>query len=194
VSVGSLFEALGSEEFCVTAVRGLALQEVLDRLGVVDRGNVPEYRMDNAAESLGLDDWSVRLYCPSGSGWAYLFDVNGQTGVTHKIPVLKRLSAGTEAVSVWSLIGSTTRIAQVRDGEILAACSTWMFTPASGPEPDRLNRALEKAGFFQENETEDEVDDARAALDAVESEFGLAVEPKVVVGPLPTVIVPVRPD
>ncbi len=192
--MGSLSEALGSEEFCATAVCGLTLEEVLDRLGVVDRADLPEYRIDNAAESLGLDDWSVRLYCPSGSGWAYLFDVNGQTGVTHKTPVLKRLSAGTEAVSVWSLIGSTTHIAQVRDGQLLATCSTWMFTPASGPEPDRLNRALERAGFFQEDEAEDDFDDALAALDAVESEFGLAVEPEVVVGPLPTVIVPVRLD
>lgn len=192
--MGSLSEVLGSEEFCMTAVRGLTLGQVLDRLGVTGQEGLPEYRIDNAVESLGLDDWAVRLYCPSGSEWAYLFDVNGQTGVTHKMPVLKRLSAGTEAVSVWSLIGSTTHIAQVRDGEILATCSTWMFTPASGPDPDRLNRALERAGFFQEDETEDDFDDVLAALDAVEGEFGLAVEPGAVTGLLPTVIVPVRLD
>ncbi|MEU8653713.1 DUF6461 domain-containing protein [Streptomyces sp. NPDC048737] len=185
-------EVLGSEEFCVTAVRGLTLDEVLDRLGVVDRGSLPKYRIDNVAKHLGLDDWAVRLYCPSESEWAYLFDANGQSGVAQKAPVLKRLSEGTEAISVWSLIGSTTRIAHVRGGEVLARCSTWMFEPASGPAPDRLNRALERAGFFQEDETEDDFDDALAALDAVEDEFGLAVEPEVVAGPLPTVVVPVR--
>ncbi|MFC9291113.1 DUF6461 domain-containing protein [Streptomyces sp. NPDC057052] len=185
-------EVLGSEEFCVTAVRGLPLGEVLDRLGVVDRGSLPKYRIDNVAEHLGLDDWAVRLYCPSGSEWAYLFDANGQTGVVQRTPVLKQLSEGTEAISVWSLIGSTTHVVHVRDGEVLASCSTWMFEPASGPDPDRLNRALEQAGFFQEDETEDDFDDALAALDAVEGEFGLTVEPEAVAGPLPTVVVPVR--
>jgi len=190
--MGSLSEVLGSEEFCVTAVRGLTLDEVLDRLGVVDRESLPQYRIDNAVGQLGLDDWAVRLYCPSGSPWAYLFDVNGQTGVTHKQPVLKRLSGGTDAVSVWSLIGSTTRVAQARDGEILATCSTWMFERASGPDPERLNGALERVGFFRGDETEEGFDDVLAALDAVEGEFGLTVEPDAVAGPLPTVIVPVR--
>ncbi|MGW0787751.1 hypothetical protein ACWD04_05745 [Streptomyces sp. NPDC002911] len=67
-----------------------------------------------------------------------------------------------------------------------------MFEPASGSGPDRLNGALERAGFFQEDETEEDFDDALAALDAVEDEFGLGVEPGPVAGPLPTVIVPVQ--
>ncbi|MEZ3177491.1 hypothetical protein KYY02_01810 [Streptomyces pimonensis] len=34
--------------------------------------------------------------------------------------------------------------------------------------------------------------DPAAVLEAVESEFGLAVDPREVAGPLPTVVVPVR--
>ncbi|MEW2573032.1 hypothetical protein [Streptomyces sp. NPDC047070] len=57
-----------------------------------------------------------------------------------------------------------------------------------------LGRGRQEAGFFQEDETEDDFDDALAALDAVEGEFGFAVEPGAVTGLLPTVIVPVRLD
>lgn len=190
--MGSLSKVLNSEEFCVTAVRGLTQEDVLRRLGVADQESLPEYRMDSAVEHLGLDAWAVRLYSSPTAEWVYLFDVNGQTGVSHKRPVLKRLSEGTEAVSVWSLIGSTTHVTQARDGEVVATCSTWMFEPASGPDPDRLNRALERAGFFREDEAEEDFDDALAALDAVEDEFGLEVDPGAVTGPLPTVIVPVQ--
>ncbi len=189
--VGRLSEVLNSEEFCVTAVRGLTRQDVLARLGIVDE-SLPEYRIDNAAEHLGMDAWAVRLYSPPGAEWFYLIDVNGQEGASHKRPVLRRLSEGTEVVSVWSLIASTTHVTQARDGEIVATCSTWMFEPASGSDPDRLNAALERAGFFREDDTDEEFDDARAALEAAEDEFGLWVDPEAVVGPLPTVIVPVQ--
>ncbi|MEU0148846.1 DUF6461 domain-containing protein [Streptomyces sp. NPDC006288] len=190
--MGNLSKVLNSQEFCVTAVRGLSLEDVLRRLGAVHEESLPEYRIDGAVESLGPDAWAVRLYSGPGAQWVYLFDVNGQTGVSHKRPVLKRLSEGTEAVSVWSLIGSTTHVTQARDGEVVATCSTWMFEPASGPDPDRLNGALERAGFFREDETEEDFTDALAALDAVEDEFGLEVEPGAVAGPLPTMIVPVQ--
>ncbi|MFF9206312.1 DUF6461 domain-containing protein [Streptomyces sp. NPDC014986] len=185
---------LNSEEFCVTAVRGLTQQDVLDRLGIVVQEELPQYRIDNGVEHLGMDAWAVRLYSPPGSEWFYLIDVNGHEGASHKRPVLRQLSQGTEVVSVWSLIGSTTHVTQARDGEIVATCSTWLFESASGSDPDRLNGALERAGFFREDESEEGFDDARAALEAVEEEFRLRVEPGAVEGPLPTVIVPIQLD
>ncbi|OKK12737.1 DUF6461 domain-containing protein [Streptomyces sp. CB02400] len=123
-----------------------------------------------------------------------LFDAFPQTGVVFRRPVLKRLSAGTEAVSVWKLLDGTTRVVHVRDGEALALFDSWRFEPASGPEPHRLNRVLERAGFFEEDEEEidDEFSDPAAALEAVEREFGLGVDPQAVAGPLPSAIVPVR--
>ncbi|MGW0787750.1 hypothetical protein ACWD04_05740 [Streptomyces sp. NPDC002911] len=94
-SVGSLSKVLNSEEFYVTAVHGLTGEDVHSRLGVDHEESLPEYRMDNTVEYLGLDAWAVRLYS-SPAEWVYLFDVNGQTGVSYERPVLKRLSAGTE--------------------------------------------------------------------------------------------------
>ncbi|MEU1932585.1 DUF6461 domain-containing protein [[Kitasatospora] papulosa] len=189
VVVDRLSEVLSSEYFCVTVVRGLTRQDVLDRLEIDDQGILPECGLDDAIEHLGFDSWAVRLYAPPEAEWVYLFDVNGQTGVAHMEPVLRRLSRDTEAVSVWSLLNSTTRVTHARAGEILATFSTWLFEPASGSDPDRLNAALRRAGFFLEDEPEG-FDDAQAALEAVENEFGLRVEAGAVKGPLPTIIVP----
>ncbi|MEU0358439.1 DUF6461 domain-containing protein [Streptomyces cyaneofuscatus] len=187
--VERLSEVLSSECFCVTAVGGLTRQDVLDRLEIIDQGALPECGLDDAIEQLGFDSWAVRLYEPAEAEWVYLFDVNGQTGVAHMEPVLRRLSQGTEAVSVWSLLDSTTHVTHARDGEIIATCSTWLFEPARGSDPGRLSAALRRAGFFLEDEPEG-FDDARAALESVENEFALRVEADAVRGPLPTVKVP----
>ncbi|KOT35830.1 hypothetical protein ADK41_24275 [Streptomyces caelestis] len=191
----TLFDALGSEYFCVTAVRGLGEADVLVRLGADGSEPPVRCRIDGAYDAFDPDGWAVRLHCPPGTGWVYVFDAFPQTGVVFRRPVLRRLSAGTEAVSVWKLLDSTTRVAHVRDGEVLALFDSWRFEPASGPEPHRLNHALERVGFFvDDDEADDEFSDPAAALEAVEREFGLGVDPRAVAGPLPSVIVPVRAD
>ncbi|MCX2926985.1 DUF6461 domain-containing protein [Streptomyces sp. NEAU-W12] len=188
-----LFDVLGTEWFCVTAVRGLGEAGVLARLGAVGSDPLPRCPIDGVVEHFGPDSWAVRVYCPTGSGWAYVFDAFPQVGVTFREPVLKELSRGTEAVSVWKFLDGTTRVAHARDGEILALFDSWRFDPASGKEPGRLNRALERVGFLLD-EPGDDLSDPAAALEAVESEFGLTVDPQEVAGPLPTVVVPVRVD
>ncbi|MFF9063436.1 DUF6461 domain-containing protein [Streptomyces sp. NPDC014882] len=189
----TLFDVLGDEWFCVTAVRGLGEADVVARLGAAGSDPLPRYPIDGVAEHFSLDSWAVRVHCPEGPGWAYVFDALPQMGVPFRKPVLKELSRSTEAVSVWKFLGGTTRVAHARDGEILALFDSWRFDPASGKEPDRLNRALERVGFFLD-EPDDDFSDPAAALEAVESEFGLAVNPQEVAGPLPTVVVPLRAD
>ncbi|MFI2429796.1 DUF6461 domain-containing protein [Streptomyces sp. NPDC018955] len=189
----TLFDVLGNEWFCVTAVRGLREADVLARLGAVGSDPLPRYPIDGVAEHFSLDSWAVRVYCPDRSVRAYVFDVLPQMGVPFREPVLKELSRGMEAVSVWKFLDGTTRVAHARDGGILALFDSWRFDPASGTNPDRLNRALERVGFFLD-EPDDDFSDPAAALEAVESEFGLTVNPQEVAGPLPTVIVPIRAD
>ncbi|MER6624155.1 DUF6461 domain-containing protein [Streptomyces sp. NPDC000931] len=189
--VSTLFDVLGDEWFCVTAIRGLGEADVLSRLGAAGPDPLPRCPIDGVAEHFSPDSWAVRVYCPEGSGWAYVLDAFPQMGVPFREPVLKELSRSTEAVSVWKLLDSTTRAAHAHDGEILALFDSWRFDPASGTDPDRLNRALERVGFFL-HEPDDDFSDPAAALEAVESEFGLAVDPQEVAGPLPTLVVPVR--
>lgn len=191
----TLSDALGSEWFCVTAVRGLREADVPARLGADGSEPPVRCRIDGAYGAFDPDGWAVRIHCPPGAGWAYVFDAFPQTGVVFRRPVLERLSAGTEAVSVWKLLDGAIRVAHVRDGEVLALFDSWRFDPARGPEPHRLDQALERAGFFLDDDgTDDDFSDPAAALEAVEREFGLGVDPRAVAGPLPSVIVPVRAD
>lgn len=62
--------------------------------------------------------------------------------------VLVRLSSGCEVVAAWTLVHSTTRLAHVRDGQVVARCDAWSYEPASGIAPQRLNPVLEQVGFF----------------------------------------------
>ncbi|MFF5161271.1 DUF6461 domain-containing protein [Streptomyces sp. NPDC000348] len=190
VMASTLFDVLGDEWFCVAAVRGLGEADVLARLGAVGPDPLPRYPIDGVAEHFGPDSWAVRVCCPEGAGWAYVFDALPQMGVPFRKPVLKELSRSTEAVSVWKFLDGPVRVAHARDGEILALFDWGRFDPASGKEPDRLNQALERVGFFLD-EPDDDFSSPAAALEAVESEFGLAVNPQEVAGPLPTVRLPI---
>ncbi|MFD3823229.1 hypothetical protein [Streptomyces sp. NPDC058625] len=60
----------------------------------------------------------------------------------------------TEAVAIWALLDSTTRIAHVRSGKLLASYDARHFQPPEGAEPSFLNRALTDAGFFLEENGE----------------------------------------
>lgn len=155
VMTSTLFDVLGSEWFCVTAARGLGEADVVDRLAAAGPDPLPRYPIDGVAEHVSLDSWTVRVYCPEGSGWAYVFDALPQVGVPFREPVLKELSRGTEAVSAWKFLDGTTRVAHACDGEILALFDSWRFDPASGKEPDRLNRALDRVGFFLDEPGDD---------------------------------------
>ncbi|WP_437079166.1 hypothetical protein [Streptomyces sp. enrichment culture] len=64
----TLFDVLGSEWFCVTAARGLGEADVVDRLAAAGPDPLPRYPIDGVAEHVSLDSWTVRVYCPEGSG------------------------------------------------------------------------------------------------------------------------------
>ncbi|WP_139141064.1 DUF6461 domain-containing protein [Streptomyces qinglanensis] len=178
------------ESFGITCVRGLTPDEVLSRLGVADQAPYPQFTEEDAIEQFGhgFELPAVRV-CASG-GWTFLLDVDDH-GRLLQTPVLTRLSRGTEAVSVWKLLSHTTEVSHARDGELLAEFSAWMFEPAEGADPVRLNRALTEVGFFvDENWQSDDWFAPEMALLALEREFGLALSPELARGPLPTVSLP----
>ncbi|MGW4309353.1 hypothetical protein [Streptomyces californicus] len=87
---------------------------------------------------------------------------------------------------------STTRLAHVRDGQVVARCDAWSYEPASGIAPQRLNPVVEQVGFFpgETDEEEERPSSAGLTLEALEQGFGLAVDAEALRGPLPTVVVP----
>jgi hypothetical protein len=183
-----LYDAVAHDQYCITAVRDLSETEALSRLGIVEQGPYPLYTPREALQHHGFGAPAVRV-C-RGESWLFLLDVDPQ-GVTFQPPVLGRLSTGTEAVSAWHLLDGTTRIAHAYDGSLLATFDAWLFEPAEGADPARLNRALEESGFFlEENEESDEWSVPEMALLTIEREFGLVLQPGLANGPLPTVSIP----
>ncbi|PJE95788.1 hypothetical protein CUT44_21260 [Streptomyces carminius] len=187
LTVPALADCVPLDHFGLTCVRDLSPDEVLSRLGVTDRAPYPHYTPQEAIQRLGHghENPAARV-CHSGE-WTFLLDVDDH-GVLLRTPVLTRLSMGTEAVSIWKLLDSTTRIAHASNGELMAHYDDWMFEPAKGTDPSRLNRALAAIGFFrEENEESDEWSAPEMALLALEREFGLVLPSEVSRGPLPTV-------
>ncbi|OMI35689.1 DUF6461 domain-containing protein [Streptomyces sparsogenes] len=186
----ALFEVLGNEEFCVTALRGLDEAEVLSRLGTT-ASSVPYYRMEDVISHVGFESEAVQVHAPGGD-WVYLFDAIGSQGWSQSAPVLLRLCRGTEAVSVCKIESFSTKVVLARDGVVIAEYDTWLDERPSGPEADGLERILTRAGFFLPPEDRpDGFRHPRAALEAVEEEFGLRVDPAALAEPLPTVTAPV---
>ncbi|PJE95838.1 hypothetical protein CUT44_21555 [Streptomyces carminius] len=180
-----LFEAIKHsyrDQYGLTCVRGLPQDEVLSRLGVTPQAPYPHCTVQEAVERFGPDVPAVRV-CRSGQ-WTFLLDVQPHGRVFDR-DVLAPLSVGTEAVSAWHLLSSTTMAAHARDGEILAVYDDWTFEPPKGPFPERLNRALESVGFFTEAEESDDWDALPMILAALEREFDLSLSADAVNGPWP---------
>ncbi|MFG2276069.1 DUF6461 domain-containing protein [Streptomyces chartreusis] len=187
VATSKLADCVPLELFGLTCVRDLSADEVLARLDVAGQAPHPAFTDEEAIQHFGhgFEAPAVRV-CSSG-GWTVLLDVEAH-GRLLQTPVLTRLSVGTEAVSVWKLLDSTTQISHARDGELLAHFDAWTFEPAEGSAPSRLNGALTDVGFFLEENWESEEWSAPAmALLALEQEFGLVLPPEIAHGPLPTV-------
>ncbi|MEU2608908.1 DUF6461 domain-containing protein [Streptomyces albus] len=179
----ALFEVLGDEEFCVTAVRGLDEAEVLSRLGA-GAGPVPCYPMEDVIAQVHPETEAARIYAPRDGDWAFLLDVIGSEGWSQSAPVLARLCRGTEAVSVCKVLDFTTKVVLARDGAVVARFDVWLDQRPSGPRADDLARIL---SLPAEGKPE-ELFSPGAVLEAVEKEFGLRrVDPAALTGPLPTI-------
>ncbi len=184
-----------SDHFGVTGVRGVSTDEVLVRLGVTDQAPYPLCTSGEALRKFGWGEGTPAVRVCGGE-WTFLFDVTAH-GKLSNDAVLSHLSAGGEAVSVWSILDGTTRVAHAREGELLADIDAWAVHLTTGADPSRVNRALTEAGFFRDWEDEDGEDGedgeddwlvpSAAALIAMEREFGMAVSPVAANGTLPTV-------
>jgi len=185
-----LYSCVADDQYCVTCVRGLPLDEVLARLGVPGQEPHPQHTSLGAARHFGYGVPVLRVH--TDGDWTLLFEVDPNLAdEAFQVQTLSRLSVGTEAVCAQKLLDSTAKVTHARDGEILATYVDWDFTPAKGVDPSRLNRALSEVGFFYgESEDFDDWNASEKVLLAVEREFGISVSPDVVNGPLPTVRIP----
>ncbi|MEV6235804.1 DUF6461 domain-containing protein [Lentzea sp. NPDC051838] len=112
-------DLLPSDAFCLTAVRGLTVDEALERFD-----GYPGWASATVAE---LGERAVAVYpdelpavvADEVDGWVLLAENNGWHGA--KDSVLRRLSHGTVVASAFWNVNRDSAISLARDGEVLAA-------------------------------------------------------------------------
>lgn len=174
-----LVEQPGAESwpFCLTFVRGVGERAVLAGLGV-DPGDAVPSAAAQAPTAPGIiimrsGDWTVALedsIPPRGT----------------RPEVLRRLSAGTEAVAVYQDIGKgNDELAHAVDGEIITAVTTSVPTDWSGTQPDRLRPLADELGL--DGDDDHDLTDIEILLLLAESAFGLSLDEADLRHPLLTV-------
>lgn len=145
-------------------------------------GAVPE----DAVEPEDPDNETYVRLCPAGD-WLLVAEQNIPSEGTRP-EVLRRVSAGTEAVSVYNDIGKAQhQFGYAADGDVVTTLTMSVPWHWQGSEPDRFADLL--------TELADEPDDWAALLALVEGVFGVSVErPDLVTHQTDTRILPVLDD
>jgi len=157
--------------FAVTFARGLAVDELMTRMGGNPRSISPLTRAE--AEKLELADRDAGPVVRFGeaNGWAFAVESWGNLG--GRSAVLREVSVGTEAVVAAMTAKATKTLSYAKDGEIV--CRFDADTPhiRTGTNPDLLIPHMERAGLMS-LETQD-VNTRLAMLFVAEQAFGLTL-------------------
>lgn len=114
-----LADDLPADAFCLTAVRGLTLDDAITRFDGVLGGPVLDLREVGEAGVNAYPDELPLFLAAEVDGWVLLAENNGWHG-SHP-PALQRLSAGTVAVSAFWNVNRDSRISLARNGSVLAS-------------------------------------------------------------------------
>jgi hypothetical protein len=144
-----------AEAYCLTLVRGLTPAGFLGRVGArpgpryAGLGPMFEPSMDVGGDGTELLI-GVTPVPGMGGEWALRAEVNGYLGAT--VEVLRALSAGTVAVSVYRNFNATNRFYWAEDGDLRLD-----FTPAEpryrdGSTPDAVLGLMRQVGFDLDDE------------------------------------------
>lgn len=152
--------------------RGLDKAELVRRLG----GDLASARLAHSTDRDMLDELGQQFdhvvevgWC---DGWAFAYEWNG---VLLQPEVVRALSAGTAAVSVFCNVNAVTRFCYAEDGTIIAdfdpihARDRWFFEQAS----PQVLALLEQVGITQVTEDEEE-EFYEESFDFVEAMHALA--------------------
>ncbi|MDH6709822.1 cell wall assembly regulator SMI1 [Kitasatospora sp. MAA19] len=177
--------------FCLTFVREVDRTDLLRRYGAQDDTEAPRTQQE-------ADDTSRAWTCGYlpvvrtglAGGWAFGFESGSSEG--ERAEVLRRLSAGTRAVSV--TYNTSVRLAVYDDGELTTSYDTLDPEQQGGSQPDLLRPALRDAGLVPLNTARYPDEDVRAVLDVLSSELGIAMDHSLLDGPLPSARVLPVPD
>lgn len=154
----------------MTFVRGSDERAVLTGLGVDSEAAVlpadPAFSSITGITVIRSGEWLVAL---EQSAWP--------RGIRPE--VLRRLSAGTEAVAIHEDIGKGNhQFTHAADGEIITAVTTSAPPSWGGTQPDRLRPLAEELGMQREdgNPSDSDLGDLEILLLIAEAAFGLSLD------------------
>jgi Family of unknown function (DUF6461) len=171
------------EAFCITLVRGLDEAELLRRIG----GERGEPRTLTAAEA-GRLAGSLRAGYPQIvlatriGGWTVAVEDNGWEG--SRPEVLRVLSRGTQAVSVYRNVNALGYFSDAVDGELLVQFELLFPQRRWGSRPDALLAQMRGAGLDPDAPEPPGGQVEAAALALAERVTGVHLDPEVLEGPL----------
>src|SRR5579875_511332 len=181
---GPRYESL---PFCLTFVRGATERQVFTRFGADPAAAVP---------SDGGDPGGPPVVRMARSGdWLVAMETNiPPQGVRPE--VLRRVSAGAEAIAVYQDIGKLNHeLGYAADGDIVAAVVTAIPPHWSGGDPERLAAAARDLGLGSDTRSAASRPDLRILLALAERVFGLSLDEQAWDQPWPAApIMPVPDD
>jgi hypothetical protein len=182
------------EAFCITLVRGLDEVEVLRRFG----GEHSQPRPLTAGEAGELSGsfqagYPQLVLVARAGGWAVAVEDNGWEG--SRPEVLRALSAGTQAVSVYRNVNALGYFSDAADGEVLVRFELLFPQRRWGSRPDLLLGQMRAVGLDPDWQEPPYGEVDTAALALAERVTGVHLDPRMLGGPLPaTEITPLLDD
>jgi hypothetical protein len=175
-----------SVPFCLTFVRGATEREVFTRFGADPAAAVP-------AESSEPGEPPVVRVARSGD-WLVAIETNiPPQGVRPK--VLRRVSAGAEAVAVYQDIGKLNHeLGYAADGDVVSAVLTTVPPHWSGSDPERIAAAARELGLGDDTAPPVGLTDLQVLLAVGERVFGLSLDEEVWDRPWPAAPIVPMPD
>jgi hypothetical protein len=126
-----------AQAFCVSFVRGLDSVEMLRRMGAHPAAVRPLTLLAADGLQMSLDAGYPQVVLAAELGdWSVAIEANGFEGTRPE--VLRVLSQGAEAVSVFCNINAVGRFNHVADGELLTGFEPLFPDRRQGRDPDRL--------------------------------------------------------
>lgn len=172
---------------CLTFVEGIEPDELLRRFGVGDRG-IPVRREAEpltAAQARAAEhSWTTGHLPVVRAGhagkWSFAFEDGHHEGI--KPSVLPRLSAGTQAVALYTW---GPELAVMRDGELAATFCGSDPRRRGGQDPAMLDGALAREGVLPWDRYRSQQEHLSGLLAVLRGELGIEFDPEVLTGPLP---------
>ncbi|MER5212777.1 DUF6461 domain-containing protein [Streptomyces sp. NPDC002838] len=163
--------------FCVTLVRGLTAEELLQRLGAE-----PEVRV-TGVEPLSEPSYDVRepyrlfVGATSVGDWSLMVEFNGHLGVTNQ--AMLPVSRGRTVVSHYRNVNAVDHFCWYEDGELRLHFQPLFAHDRHGSHPDELLTQMREAGFdLSEDEDRDYHNHTEAAFALAHRITGIRLTPE----------------